>query len=270
MSTYLLTTASSVGKSTPPRITTPYKRTYSSWRHGWADTWGVHFNASKCCILSLQHSSSFFYQLNSSILQWVTSSAYMGIWISEDLKWVHTSAASLKRPLTHSGSLINCQNLCWCPVTCQNTAYLVPGCPTPSGVWCSCVGPQPEKKTLTWWSTPSAVQNATSPAATGHWPLTSSVSPGSSRRPSYSLWESTANCSTCLSSIVWLKGWYQCCLPINFWLHKNLVVQAWQQNGYVTTNTIGGYTRNNDRAYRCHSTLLLRPAAELVLHQDGR
>ena len=108
-------------------------------------------------------------------------------------------------------------------MACQNTAYLVPGCPTPSGVWCSCVGPQPEKKTLTWWSTPSAVQNATSPAATGPWPLTLSVSPGSSRRPSYSLWESTANYSACLSSIGWLKGWYQCCLPVNFWLQKNLV-----------------------------------------------
>ena len=27
----------------------------------WADTWGMRFSASKCHILSLQHSSSFFY-----------------------------------------------------------------------------------------------------------------------------------------------------------------------------------------------------------------
>ena len=47
----------------------------------------MRFNASKCHILSLQHSSSFSYQLNSTILQRVTSDSYLGIQISQDLKW---------------------------------------------------------------------------------------------------------------------------------------------------------------------------------------
>lgn len=50
----------------------------------WVDTWGMRFNASKCYTFSLQHSSSFFYQLNSTILQQVRQ----------------------------------------CPPDCQNTAYL--------------------------------------------------------------------------------------------------------------------------------------------------
>ena len=52
----------------------------------WADTWGMRVNASKCHILSLLRSSSFFYQLNGTILQRVTSGRYLGIRISEDLR----------------------------------------------------------------------------------------------------------------------------------------------------------------------------------------
>ena len=47
----------------------------------------MSFNASKCYILSLRSNSSFYYQLNDTILQEVPNNPYLGISISNDLKW---------------------------------------------------------------------------------------------------------------------------------------------------------------------------------------
>ena len=56
----------------------------------WAKINGMSFNAKKCYILSVNKSgtsSSFFYQLNDTILQGVDIDPYLGLLISKDLKW---------------------------------------------------------------------------------------------------------------------------------------------------------------------------------------
>ena len=55
----------------------------------WAKTWGMRFNAKKCYILSTRQKSNYFYSLDNTILQQVPSNPYLGITISEDLKWSH-------------------------------------------------------------------------------------------------------------------------------------------------------------------------------------
>jgi hypothetical protein len=47
----------------------------------------MRFNAKKCYILSINKESSKFYQLNNHILQEVQDNPYLGLQISNDLKW---------------------------------------------------------------------------------------------------------------------------------------------------------------------------------------
>ena len=53
-------------------------------QHGkWANTWGMNFNTNKCHILSIRkQKTQFFYSLNNE-----TTNPYLGITISNDLKW---------------------------------------------------------------------------------------------------------------------------------------------------------------------------------------
>ena len=53
----------------------------------WAKTWGMCFNAKKCYIMSINTKSTHFYQLDGHILQQVPENPYLGVTISEDLKW---------------------------------------------------------------------------------------------------------------------------------------------------------------------------------------
>ena len=53
----------------------------------WASEWGMRFNATKCYILSIRQKSSFFYQLNDTILKQVDTNPYLGIMLSSDMKW---------------------------------------------------------------------------------------------------------------------------------------------------------------------------------------
>ena len=54
----------------------------------WADWWGMRFNAPKCDIMSIAKfpTSSYFYSLNNTILQQVTSNPYLGIQLTANLK----------------------------------------------------------------------------------------------------------------------------------------------------------------------------------------
>jgi hypothetical protein len=82
----------------------------------------MRFNASKCYVLSVNSKVPYFYELNNNILQQVTSNPYLGINISEDLKWsnqinktatkANSTLAFLKRNLRH------------CPEQCKKLAYL--------------------------------------------------------------------------------------------------------------------------------------------------
>ena len=53
----------------------------------WAKNWGMKFNATKCYIMSIKKKTHTFYQLGGHILEQVDSNPYLGLQISEDLKW---------------------------------------------------------------------------------------------------------------------------------------------------------------------------------------
>ena len=88
----------------------------------WAKKWGMRFNAKKCYIMSINNKSSHFYELDKHILQQVPENPYLGITISEDLKWTsHINKISRKANST-LGFLR--RNLKHCPESCRKTAYL--------------------------------------------------------------------------------------------------------------------------------------------------
>ena len=53
----------------------------------WASKWGMRFNAKKCYIMSINNKSSHFYSLCNHILQQVSENPYLGITLTENLKW---------------------------------------------------------------------------------------------------------------------------------------------------------------------------------------
>ncbi|KAK3091269.1 hypothetical protein FSP39_018491 [Pinctada imbricata] len=56
----------------------------------WARKWGMKFNATKCYLMSIHRSrspSSYLYSHNNHILKQVQDNPYIGVQISEDLKW---------------------------------------------------------------------------------------------------------------------------------------------------------------------------------------
>ena len=78
----------------------------------WAERWGMRFNAKKCYTLSVKQKTSYFYQLNKTILQEVDSNPYLGVIISKDLQWTkhidkitkkaNSTLGFIKRNLKHA------------------------------------------------------------------------------------------------------------------------------------------------------------------------
>ena len=87
----------------------------------WAQTWGMRFNAKKCYILSTTSRSSHFYSLNNTILQQVSSIPYLGVQISDDLKW-NTHIDSITKRASSTLGFVR-RNLRSCPEHCRRTAY---------------------------------------------------------------------------------------------------------------------------------------------------
>ena len=87
---------------------------------GWAKTWGMRFNAEKCYIMSINSESSHFYELEKHILQQVPENPYLGITISEDLKWSPHINKITKKANSTLG--FHRRNLKHCPETCRKTA----------------------------------------------------------------------------------------------------------------------------------------------------
>ncbi len=88
----------------------------------WATTWGMKFNAKKCYILRTKSTSSYFYQLDDTILQEVSSNPYLGIQLSSDMKWrIHIDNLCKKASST-LGFLR--RNLRHCPKDMRRTAYV--------------------------------------------------------------------------------------------------------------------------------------------------
>ena len=53
----------------------------------WADNWGIRFKAKKCYILSIKQKSSKLCSLNGHILEQIKNNPYLGLQISENMKW---------------------------------------------------------------------------------------------------------------------------------------------------------------------------------------
>ena len=66
----------------------------------WATKWGMKFNAKKCYIMTISRKrtpSTYFYSLCGHILDRVESCKYLGVNISQDLKWeTHIAEVSSK------------------------------------------------------------------------------------------------------------------------------------------------------------------------------
>lgn len=105
--------------------------------------------------LQVQQSSSFCYQLNSTILQWVTT---VPTWGSGSLKissGVHTSAASAKRPTAPSASFAETY------INSHQPAETLSTWPSSDPFWSTALpcGTPTRNRTLTWWSAPSTMQH---------------------------------------------------------------------------------------------------------------
>jgi ribonuclease P/MRP protein subunit RPP40 len=87
----------------------------------WSSTWGMEFNTKKCYILSIKSKTSYFYTLGGHILQSVTSQPYLGINISEDLKWNTHINKICSRASSTIGFLR--RNLRRSPKMCRLNAY---------------------------------------------------------------------------------------------------------------------------------------------------
>ena len=87
----------------------------------WANRWGMQFNAKKCYTFSINQKSSKFYQLNNHILQQVSENPYLGVTISEDLKWTSHISKITKKASSTLGFLR--RNLKHCPKLCRKSVY---------------------------------------------------------------------------------------------------------------------------------------------------
>ena len=73
--------------------------------------------------MSIRNSSSYFYQRDSTILQQVDSSPYLGVTISSDLSWSTHITKITKRANFTVGFLR--RNLKHCPMECRRLAFIL-------------------------------------------------------------------------------------------------------------------------------------------------
>ena len=88
----------------------------------WANTWGMNFNTNKCHILSIKNKTQFFYSLNNETLEYVTTNPYLGITISNDLKW-HSHISTITKKANSTLGFLR-RNIRRCPINSKRTAYI--------------------------------------------------------------------------------------------------------------------------------------------------
>ena len=212
----------------------------------WADTWGMRVNASKCHILSLLRSFSFFYQLNGTILQRVTSGSYLGIRISEDLKWGPHISGITKKANSTLGFIR--RNLRRCPPACRNTAYLAlvrPLLEYGAAVWDPYLKKDIDLMDRTQRNAARFITGdyrSMTPGSVTRLLKKTGLQPLQERRQLLRL---TLFCRV-------VEGPAPALPPENFLTQQKpgRLIRARQEPDHVTTNTIGDYIRNNDRAYK--------------------
>ena len=82
----------------------------------------MSFNAKKCYVLSIKNKSKRFYSLNNTVLSRVSSNPYLGVELSEDLKWTTHIGKITKKASSTIGFLR--RNLRHCSRDCRKNAYL--------------------------------------------------------------------------------------------------------------------------------------------------
>eukprot|EP00745_Piridium_sociabile_P040062 TRINITY_DN76314_c0_g1_i2.p1 TRINITY_DN76314_c0_g1~~TRINITY_DN76314_c0_g1_i2.p1 ORF type:complete len:1167 (+),score=240.29 TRINITY_DN76314_c0_g1_i2:25-3525(+) len=88
----------------------------------WATDWGMRFNPKKCCIISIKKETDYFYSLCGEFLKSVSAIPYLGVMISDDLKWQPHINNICKKANTTLGFLR--RNLRHFPKPCKRTAYI--------------------------------------------------------------------------------------------------------------------------------------------------
>ncbi len=87
-----------------------------------AENWDMRFNATKCYILSINKKKDRYYTLNNHVLQEVQDNPYLGLQISNDLKWsTHINNISKKANATLGFLRRNIRHV---PEPCRKTAYI--------------------------------------------------------------------------------------------------------------------------------------------------
>ncbi len=88
----------------------------------WAMNSGMRFNAKKCLVLSIRKKSTYYYSLDSHILEQVKSSPYLGVVLTEDLKWSTHINKTMKKASSTLGFLR--RNLKFASAKCRRNAYI--------------------------------------------------------------------------------------------------------------------------------------------------
>jgi hypothetical protein len=89
-----------------------------------AENWGMRFNATKCYIMSIKKKTHTFYQLGGHILEQVDSNSYLGLQISEDLKWNTVRHISNITKTANSTIGFLRRNLQHCPKEYRKNTYI--------------------------------------------------------------------------------------------------------------------------------------------------
>ena len=87
----------------------------------WVQHWGMHFS-TKGYILSIIKKSTYFYQFYNNILKEVPNNPYLGLIISNDVKWT-THINKLCKKASSTLGFIR-RNLHHCPLTTRKSAYI--------------------------------------------------------------------------------------------------------------------------------------------------
>ena len=82
----------------------------------------MNFNTNKCHILSTKNKTQFFYSLNNETLEYVTINPYLGITISNDLKW-HSHISTITKKANSTLGFLR-RNIRRCPIISKRTAYI--------------------------------------------------------------------------------------------------------------------------------------------------
>ena len=104
----------------------------------WANKWGMRFNAKKCYIMSINCKSTHYYTLCDHILKQVEENPYLGLTLTESLKWSsHITKITKKATTTLNFLRRNLKNF---PQECRKTAC-ISLVRSIFRLWIYCVGP---------------------------------------------------------------------------------------------------------------------------------